>query len=187
MKILIIGAGGNLGKIITSKLAHGHEIITAGRNSGAVQVDLSSPAAIRAMFSKTGKIDACVCVAGDSYSGELFSMQPQDLNLGIQNKLSGQVNLVLIGHEYMNDGGSFTLISGKMGDRPTKFSAGKALVNGGINSFVLAAALEMPRTIRINAVSPGKVSDIPIAALTAAYLRSIEGDINGEILRVNYN
>lgn len=114
-------------------------------------------------------------------------MKSEDLNLGINNKLIGQVNLVLIGHQYLNDCGSFTLISGKMGDKPSRFSAGKAMVNGAINSFVLAAALEMPRGIRINTISPAKVADIAIEDLNAAYLKSIEGNINGEIIKVNYN
>lgn len=187
MKILIIGAKGKIGSIITKKLAQQHEIITAGRNSGELTVDLSSTASIRGMFDKIKKIDACVCVAGDSYSGELFAMNREDLNLGISNKLLGQVNLVLIGHDYLNDGGSFTLISGKMGDKPSKYSAGKAMINGGINSFVLAAALEMPREIRINVISPGKIADIPNEDLIDAYLKSIEGKINGEIVKVNYN
>lgn len=186
MKILIIGAKGNIGSIITKRLALQHEVITAGRNSGQLTVDLSSTASIKALFTKIKKIDACVCVAGESYSGELFAMDKEDLNLGISNKLLGQVNLVLIGHDYLNDGGSFTLISGKMGHMPSKYSAGKAMINGGINSFVLAAALEMPRGIRINAISPGKVADIPSEDLIDAYLKSIEGKINGEIVRVNY-
>jgi len=187
MKILIIGTNGNIGKIITSKLALQHDIITAGRNSGEITVDLSSPASITRMFDKTEKIDACVCVAGDSYAGRLLDMTTEDLELGISNKLLGQVNLVLIGHKYLNDGGSFTLISGKMGDRPSRYSAGKAMINGGINSFAVAAALEMPRGIRINVISPGKVADIPSEELINAYLKSIEGQINGEIVRVNYN
>lgn len=187
MKILIIGAEGEIGRIITSKLAKRHEIITAGRNSGELTVDLSSKDSITSMFGKIMKIDACICVAGESYAGKLFSMSTEDLNLGINNKFLGQVNMVLTGHEYLNDGGSFTLISGKMGDRPSKHSTGKAMINGGINSFVMAAALEMPRGIRINAISPGKVSDIPDEDLVNAFLKSIEGEINGEIIRVNYN
>lgn len=187
MKILIIGAKGKIGSILTKALALEHEVITAGRNSGALKADLSSAASLTTLFGKTGKIDACICVAGDSYGGELFAMSGEDLNVGISNKLTGQVNLVLIGHHYLNDGGSFTLISGKMGDRPVKHSAGKAMINGGINSFVMAAALEMPRGIRINAISPGKVADIPDDDLIDAYLKSIKGDINGEIVKVNYN
>lgn len=187
MKILIIGANGAVGKIITGALAKKHEIITAGRHSGDLHADLSSPASITQMFTKLQKIDACICVAGQSAGGDLFSMSQEDLQLGIRDKLLGQVHLVLTGTPYLNDHGSFTLISGKMGDQPSKHSAGKAMSNGGVNSFVRAAALDMPRGIRINAVSPAKISDIPDQDLISAYLKSIEGDVNGEIIKVNYN
>lgn len=187
MKVLIIGAEGNIGRIISRELGKKYEIITAGRNSGEIRADLSSPASITEMFSKLQNIDACICVAGQSYLGDFHSMTQEDLQLSIQDKLIGQVNLVSIGMDYLNDKGSFTLISGRMGDQPSKFSVGKAISNGGINSFTRAAAMEMPRGIRLNTVSPGKISDITIEDLTAAYLQSIEGQINGEIIKVNYN
>lgn len=98
----------------------------------------------------------------------------------------GQINLVLIGQKYLNDNGSFTLTSGKMADKPVKKNISKAIVNGGINSFVLASSLELERGIRINAISPAKVADIPIQDLINAYNKSVEGIINGEIIKVNY-
>ena len=186
MKILLIGAGGTIGKIISPGLAEKHEIITAGRNSGDITVDVSSVASIENMFEKVRKVDACVCVAGDSYAGDLLSMTEGNLNVGIKNKLLGQVNLVLIGQNYLNENGSFTLTSGKTGDKPSKNSAGKAIANGGINSFVMAASLEMQRGIRINVVSPAKVSDIPVADLINGYMKSIKGPSNGEIIKINY-
>ena len=66
--------------------------------------------------------------------------------------------------KYLEDNGSITLISGKMGDYPAKGSSGKAFVNGAINSFVKAAAQEMPRGIRLNAISPshGRLSLLKI-------------------------
>lgn len=186
MKILIIGATGAIGKIITPILEQKHEVITAGRNSGDIKVDLSSASSIEAMFNQVKNIDACVCVAGDSYTGDLLSLTEENLNLGIKNKLIGQANLVLIGQNYLNDNGSFTLTSGKMGDKPAKNAAGKAIVNGGVNSFGLAASLEMPRGLRINVVSPAKVADIPMNDLIKGYLKSIEGIANGEIIKINY-
>jgi NAD(P)-dependent dehydrogenase (short-subunit alcohol dehydrogenase family) len=186
MKILIIGAAGTIGKIISPALQQKHEIISAGRNSGEIKVDLSSSDSIEAMFNQIKNIDACVCVAGDSYTGDLLSLTEEHLNLGIKNKLIGQANLVLIGQKYLNDNGSFTLISGKMGDKPVKNNAAKAIVNGGVNSFAMAASLEMPRGLRINAVSPSKVADIPINDLINGYLKSIEGEANGEIIKINY-
>ncbi|PSL50337.1 NAD(P)-dependent dehydrogenase (short-subunit alcohol dehydrogenase family) [Chitinophaga niastensis] len=186
MKILIIGAGGTIGKLLVAHLSEKHEVISAGRKSGDVRVDISSAASIENMFRQSENIDACICVAGESYAGELLSLTQAQLNAGITNKLLGQINLVRIGQHYLNDEGSFTLTSGKMGDKPAKHTAGKAFVNGGINSFVKAAAMEMERDIRVNAVSPAKVTDIAVTELVAAYLKSVEDPLNGEIIKIGY-
>lgn len=186
MKILVIGASGAIGKVVMPAFSQKHEIITAGRTSGDIQVDISSVASIEAMFKQLKNVDACVCVAGDSYTGDLLTLNEDKLNIGIKNKLLGQANLVLIGQNYLNDNGSFTLTSGKMGDKPGINAVGKAIANGGINSFGMASALEMQRGIRINVVSPAKVADIPVVDLVNGYLKSIEGTANGEIIRINY-
>ncbi|WP_286965707.1 short chain dehydrogenase [Flavobacterium sp. UBA4854] len=186
MKILLIGATGEIGKILHPALAKNHEIISAGRNSGDFKIDLSDSKSIEKLFEEVKNIDACICVAGDCYTGDLFSLDEEKLNIGIQNKLLGQVNLVLIGQKYLNNNGSFTLTSGKMGDKPVKNNVSKAIVNGGINSFVLAASLELEKGIRINVISPAKVLDIPTEDLINAYTKSLEGTITGEIIKVNY-
>jgi NAD(P)-dependent dehydrogenase (short-subunit alcohol dehydrogenase family) len=186
MKILLIGANGEIGKILHPELAKNHEIISAGRNSGDFKIDLSDTDSIEKLFKEIKNIDACICVAGDCYTGDLLSLDEEKLNIGIKNKLLGQVNLVLIGQKYLNDNGSFTLTSGKMADKPVKNNIGKAIVNGGIHSFVLAASLELQRGMRINVVSPGKVSDIPINDLINAYTKGVQELVNGEIIKVNY-
>ena len=184
MKIIIIGANGTIGEKITAELSKNHQVVTAGRNSGDVRIDISSAASIENMFRRVKQIDACICAAGDNYAGNLQTMTEENLNISIKNKLLGQANLVLIGQHYLNDNGSFTLTSGKMGERPAKNSTGKAFVNGAINSFVLAASLDIERGIRINAVCPAKVEDIPANELVNAYVKSVEGAITGEVLRV---
>jgi NAD(P)-dependent dehydrogenase (short-subunit alcohol dehydrogenase family) len=186
MKILLIGANGTIGKMLKPAFTKKHEVITAGRTSGNIQVDISSVSSIKQMFEQVKGIDACVCVAGDSYTGNLLTLTENELNVGIRNKLLGQANLVLIGQNYLSDNGSFTLTSGKTGDKPAKNTAGKAMANGGINSFALAASLELQRGIRINVVSPSKVSDIAETDLFNAYLKCIDSNINGEIIRINY-
>lgn len=187
MRILIIGAGGAIGKIITPALSLGHEVITVGRNSGAVVVDISSSLSIENLFKEVAPVDAVVCVAGDSVTDSLFSMGEDDYGVGITQKLLAQINLVLIGAKHVNDNGSFTLISGKMGEKPAKGSSGKAVANGAVNSFALAAAQEMTRGIRLNVVSPSKISNLSSEDVVNAYLKSLETEVNGEIIRIGYN
>jgi len=186
MKILLIGASGSIGKILEPELIKNHDVVMAGRNSGNFRVDIADTNSITKLFEQVQNIDACICVAGDCYTGDLFSLDEEKLNIGIKNKLLGQINLVLIGQKYLNENGSFTLTSGKMADKPVKNNISKAIVNGGLHSFVLATSLELERGIRINAISPGKVSEIPAFDLINSYLKSVEGQINGEIIKVNY-
>lgn len=187
MRILIIGAGGTIGKIITPALELKHEVITAGRNNGDIIADISSTGSLENLFKQAANIDAVICTAGDSVTDNLFSMDESKFVFGINQKLLAQINLILIGSKFLNDNGSFTLISGKMGDKPAKGSSGKSIVNGAINSFVLAAALEMPKGIRLNVISPSKVSAISAADLINGYLKSIETTTNGEIIRIGYS
>jgi NAD(P)-dependent dehydrogenase (short-subunit alcohol dehydrogenase family) len=187
MKILLIGANGNIGKLICPVIAKKHEVVTAGRKHGDLMVDISSFLSIENLFKQLTNIDAVICTAGDSISDDLHVMNNEKYMAGIQHKLLSQINLVLVGMKFLNDNGSFTLISGKMGEKPAKTTSGKAVANGAINSFVLAAALEMPRGIRINVVSPSKITDVPATDLAAAYLKSINTLCNGEIIRIGYS
>ena len=61
----------------------------------------------------------------------------------------------------MPPGGSITLTSGILSREPIATGAAASLVNGAVESFVLAAATELPRGIRINAVSPSVLEDAP--------------------------
>lgn len=187
MKVLVIGAGGNIGKIITPALQQQYEVVTAGRKSGDISLDISSIESIENIFTQVTNIDAVVCLAGDSISEILPAMKEDTYSVGLSQKLLAQINLVLIGLRYLNENGSFTLISGKMGEKPAKGSSGKAVANGAVNSFVLAAAMEMPKGIRLNVISPSKISEISSADLISAYFKCITTEINGEIMRIGYN
>lgn len=160
MKILVVGATGTIGKAIVSKLEQEqHTIITASRKESDVTVDMTSVTSIQAMYEQVGKIDALVVAAGSAYFGPLTTMTPENNEQSIEGKLKGQMNLVLLGLEHLNDGGSFTLVTGIMMDDPIKEGASAAMVNGGIRAFVKSAAIEMPRSIRINSVSPNVLQE----------------------------
>lgn len=198
MKILIIGGKGTIGKKVAEKLQQKHEIIIAGRHTGDVQVDISEKSSIEAMFKEIGKIDTCICTAGTGFYGNFYLMRQEDMMPGIQGKLLGQINVVLVGKDYLLPEGSFTLTSGIASQHPAKNGACVAMINGAVNSFVLAAAQELKNDIRINAVSPGLVEDskerygeffpgfnyAPMDKVTNAYVLSVEGAVNGEILKV---
>lgn len=194
MKILLIGANGTIGSAIAQELAPRHEIVRIGRSSGDFQVDISDSASIRKLFERTGSFDALVCAAGNVNFAPLAEMTGETFALGLQDKLMGQVNLLLIGREFANDGASFTFTSGILNRDPILSGASASLVNAGIDAFVRAAAIELPRGIRVNSVSPTVLVEsmevyapyfrgfkpVPAADVALAYAKSVEGLQTGQ-------
>lgn len=161
MKIIIIGASGKIGRKVTEEFQKEHEVITVGLKSGDFQVDITSEDSIKDLFRATGSFDALISATGDGHFGPIREMTAKDFSVGLNFKLLGQVNLVLIGQKFINPGGSFTLTSGILSEDPIRLGANLSVANAGINAFVLAAAVELDNDVRINAVSPGVIEDSP--------------------------
>lgn len=198
MKILLIGANGTIGSAIERELAPRHEIVRIGRKSGDFQVDISDRDSIGRLFKQTGHFDALICAAGNVTFKPLADMSDKDFALGLQDKLMGQVNLLLIGREFANDGASFTFTSGVINREPIRTGSSAALVNAALDGFVRAAAIELPRGLRVNSVSPTVVLEAmdkyapyfrgfkPVAAsdVALAYAKSVEGLHTGQTYQV---
>ncbi|MGD9092846.1 MAG: short chain dehydrogenase [Anaerolineales bacterium] len=201
MKILIIGGNGTIGRKVSDHFQKKHDIIIGGRNSGEITVDIANSKSIETMFESVGNVDAVVCIAGEAKWAAFDSMTEEDFYIGLRSKLMGQVNLVRIGQDYVNQGGSFTLTTGILADHPVALTTSAAMVNGGIHSFVKAACLELKNGIRINVVSSGLVEDavdkytayfpghnpIPMMKVINGYVKSVEGKGTGEIIRMYDN
>jgi NAD(P)-dependent dehydrogenase (short-subunit alcohol dehydrogenase family) len=199
MKILIVGGkSGTIGKTVANRLSRKHDVITAGRNSGDVRVDMASSESIKKMFEATGKVDAIVNCAGATKWGPFAELSEEDFYVGLKGKLMGQVNLVRIGRRYLNKGGSITLTTGILADDPVLGATNSAMANGAIHGFVLAVSQEHRNEFRLNVVSPGLVEDsaerlgdafpghtpVPMEKVAAGYERSVEGLRTGEIIRI---
>ncbi len=198
MKILLIGGNGTIGKKVTDFLSKKHKIVIGGRNSGDVVVDIADCDSIEAMFESVGKIDAVVCIAGEAKWAPFDSMSEDDFQIGLRSKLMGQVNLVRIGQNHVDPGGSITLTTGILAEHPVLQTTSAALVNGGIHGFVKAVSLELKKDLRINVVSPGLVEDsaekygvyfpghtpVPMQKVIDGYVKSVEGKTTGEIIRI---
>jgi NAD(P)-dependent dehydrogenase (short-subunit alcohol dehydrogenase family) len=195
MKILLIGSSGTIGSAVGSLLSErGHSVIGANFSSGEYRIDLGDKASIKALFERVGKVDALVSTAGLASFGALTALSDADFALGMNNKFMGQVNLLREGLAFLNDGGSITLTSGVLAQFPMPGSAAISPVNAAIEGFVRAAALELPRGLRINAASPVFVTETAMAmgmdtshSLSAAstakvYLASVEGEMTGQTL-----
>lgn len=198
MKIILIGASGTIGRAIDNELKDRHTIVRVGRSSGELQVDITSPASIRQLFEQTGPFDAVISAAGNVHFGPLEEMGAEQYAIGLQDKLMGQANLLLVGREFANDGASFTLTSGVLSADPIRHGSSASMVNAAIDGFVRAAAIELPRGLRINSVSPTVLEEslpsygpffrgfkaVPATTVALAYAKSAEGRQTGQVYQV---
>lgn len=197
-KIVVVGATGTIGRAVVAKLAERHEVLQAGRSSAAHRVDLMDAESMRRLFDEIGPVDAVVCAAGHVHFGPLATMTAEQFKIGLSNKLLGQVQLALLAAERLNDAGSITLTAGTLSQEPVVYGANASTVNAAIEGFVRAAAIELTRGIRINAISPtvlvesmGAYGDyfrgvepVPASRVALAYCRSVEGAQTGQVYQV---
>ena len=193
MRILVIGASGTIGKAIVDALTPSHEVIPVSRKSG-ITADIRDAASIRSMYRQAGKLDAVVCAAGSGAWKPLAELTDEDFATSVGYKLMGQVNVIRFGFDSLKDGGSITVTSGILSRMPMKNSAAISLVNAGLEGFVRAAALEAPRRIRVNVVSPPWVSEtlaqmgqdpkggMPAARVAKAFVASVTGTQTGQVI-----
>jgi NAD(P)-dependent dehydrogenase (short-subunit alcohol dehydrogenase family) len=195
MRILLIGATGTIGRAIATALGNRHEVIPASRNKAHESVDISNPQSIRDLYSRVGRVDAIVSAAGQAAFKPLAELTDADFEFSIQNKLMGQVNVLRFGLQSLNENGSVTLTSGILAQQPAPGTAAISLVNAGLEGFTRAAALEAPRGIRVNIVSPPWVAEtlqamgrpttggLPAAVVARSYVESVEGRMTGQVLK----
>jgi NAD(P)-dependent dehydrogenase (short-subunit alcohol dehydrogenase family) len=201
MKIILIGAAGTLGSAVDKALKARHEIVRVGRNSGDFQVDITDPASIERLFSKLGEFDAVVSTVGDVHFGPLAEFTQDEFQIGLRNKLMGQVNLVFFGLKHIRNRGSFTLTTGQINEDPIGVGASGAMVNGGLEAFARSAAIELTRGLRINVVSPTVTEEswsafgpffpgqkpVPASEAALGYVKSVEGMQTGKVYRIGWS
>lgn len=194
MRIVVIGAKGTIGKEIVKALASSHEVIGVSR-TGEIAADIRDIESIRSMYARIGTVDAVVCAAGGGAWKPLGDLSDEDFHTSLGYKLMGQVNVIRLGFAAaVADGGSITVTSGLLARVPMPGSAAISLVNAGLEGFVRAAALEAPRKIRVNVVSPPWVSEtltkkgadpsggLPAATVAESYVAAVSGTQTGQVI-----
>ena len=193
MRILIVGGTGTIGSAVAAAAGR-HDLVLASQHKAPEVVDVSDPASIRALFARIGRVDAIVSAAGRAAFKPLPELSDADFEFSLRSKLMGQVNLFRIGLEFIADAGSFTFTAGYLARHPARGSAAVSLVNSALEGFGRAAALEAPRGIRVNVVSPSWITEtlqkqgrpttegVPAATVALAYVRSVEGTETGQII-----
>ena len=194
MRVIVVGGTGTIGSAVADALQGEHEVVRVGHTSGEHRVDLASRSSIRELYGAVEPFDALISAAGEARFGALPELSDEDFDISLHNKMRGQIDLVRLGLEAVRDGGSFTLTTGVLATEPIEGSAAISPVNAGVEGFVRAAALEMPRDTRVNAVSPPWVAEtleamgrdpsagLPAAEVAKAYVAAVEGSTNGTVL-----
>lgn len=170
MKVIVIGSTGTIGSAVNNLLAEEHQVIGASRTC-ELAVDLQKPETLENIFKQHPDVDAILCVAGDAAFGLLDSLTDDEIRLGINNKLMGQVNLVRIARKSMKENGVIVLTTGILAQNPNPYSSMLTMINRGLEGFVEAASLDMPKSQKLHAVSP------PMARETAEKLGWGQGGV----------
>lgn len=197
MKVMLIGATGHIGSAVRARLATAHEVVAVTRSSEPA-VDIADPASVAALFERVGVVDAVVTTVGSVPFKALAELDREGFLAGLSHKALGQIEVVRQGIPYVADGGSFTVTTGVVGREQIRTGAAAAAANGALEYFVPAAAAELPRGIRINAVSPSVLLEatgyhasfpgfipVPAATVAEAYAKSVDGVQTGRILVVD--
>ncbi|PHM29961.1 short chain dehydrogenase [Xenorhabdus budapestensis] len=205
MKILVIGATGNIGKHIISNIKKYHpllidnptdlEILQASRNSSEYPLDVFDTQQLDSFLSKNKMFEAIVCAFGKTNWTKPEKLS--DYEESIKNKALGQINVALRALQYVKPGGSITLTSGIVGKIMSPNGSQTAVTNGAIDAFVRSAATEITN-IRINVVSPRLLDESFTSyarffpgqetctgeQIAKGYIRSIYGKETGMVIEI---
>ena len=200
MKIVLVGANGKIGELVQTAMAGtGHEIVKVGHKSGDFQVDIESRESIRQLYQVVGSFDAVAIAAGQVVFAPLSQLTAENWQFSLGSKLLGQISLVQEAIPFISERGSFTLVSGVLNEEPIFAGVTGATVSGALEGFVRAAAVELPKGLRINVVNPTILKEseahmgsffpgvIPVEGwrVAQAYKRSILGVQTGRIYKVD--
>lgn len=191
MKIVVIGATGTIGKAVSRLLKDkGHQVVAASR-SAQPSVDIRDGSSIDRFYQSLGEVDAIITTAGDAAFVALDKLTGEQIQLSLNSKLMGQINVVRKGLKNLRPGGVAVITGGMLAYSPSPQTSIITMVNAGLEGFVKAAALELTDNRRIAIVHPPWVAETaaalgmdaspwPNAAQTAeAYLQAVEGAANG--------
>jgi NAD(P)-dependent dehydrogenase (short-subunit alcohol dehydrogenase family) len=176
----------------------GHDVVTVACSSGDEHADVTDRQSLDALFARVGSFDAVASAAGDVFPAPLVSATDEQWDRSVRSTGMGQVNIVRSVLPFISDEGSFTLVSGILGDEAVPSMTIGATVNGLVEGLVRSAATELPHGIRINCVSPAVLAEstayhsyfpgfvpVPARDVALAYVRSISNPYNGRIMRLH--
>ena len=174
-RVVVFGAGSGIGRSLAVAASEaGAELVLAGRTRGTLEetaarlagpsqvhvVDASVEEEVAAFFVEVGRFDHLVSTASQGISGPITSLSAQAIERAFTAKLWAPIFLVKHGAPHIAPKGSFTFFSGIRAARPGAGTSITSLVNGGLEAFARAMAVELG-PVRVNVISPGIVDSGP--------------------------
>ena len=174
-RIIIVGAGSGIGRSVAVAASRaGASVILAGRKRDALEqtaalatgpahisvFDAANEAEVEAFFAGTGAFDHLVSTISQGVTAPVSELRAADVQRAMNAKLWAPFFLVKHGKPHIDAAGSFAFFSGIRGPRPAPRSSITSLVNGGLEAFAKAMAVELG-PIRVNVISPGIVDSGP--------------------------
>src|SRR5699024_1741228 len=127
--------------------------LASSRNSSP-GIDITDVASVREFFNQAGSFDAIVAALGSAPFVYLKDADTEYFQAGFNNKLHGQINLVMHGLGHLADGGSFTLITGILTQHPVEKSVVASTFNGGLETLSYAASTDIPAVSALRRLAP---------------------------------
>lgn len=174
-KLIVVGAGSGIGRAVALAGARaGADLVLVGRTRDtlAVSAELAGGGAeirvldatredqVAAFFAAVDRFDHLVCTIARTVAGPIANLRAEEVEESFRAKLWAPIFLVKHGSPRIADDGSFTFFSGFRGARPAARGSITSLVNGGLEAFARAMAVELG-PVRVNVISPGVVDSGP--------------------------
>lgn len=121
-------------------------------------VDTNNNESVLKMFSEAGSFDFVIVSAAATKGGPVRQLPLEDAYASMNSKFWGAYRVARAAT--INQGGSLTLVSGFLSQRPSAGAVLQGAINAALEGLVRGLALEFA-PVRVNAVSPGLI-DTPL-------------------------
>ena len=175
--VLVVGGSSGMGKA-TAKMAvaSGADVIIAGRHADKlaraeqefgtpvrkIVADIEDEAQVIALYDQIPSLDHVVVTGPGPFFSTVASIETAAFQEQFNGKFWGQFRVAKYAIPKLSERGSVVLMSGAYSVRPDKGSFVMAAINGAIEAFGRALAVEIAPK-RVNIISPGLV-DTPLIA-----------------------
>jgi NAD(P)-dependent dehydrogenase (short-subunit alcohol dehydrogenase family) len=170
-KVIVIGAGSGIGQgVAVAASEAGASVVLAGRRREPLEataallkgphevrvLDASVEREVAAFFEAVGPFDHLVSTVSQGATGPLKDLGAAAIERAFAAKLWAPIFLAKHAAARIAPEGSITFFSGFRAWKPGPGTSITSLVNGGLEAFTKAMAVELA-PVRLNAISPGVV------------------------------